>query len=423
MNPSNLSYRKKMLRRMIGEKIFCGLDIGSQRIKAGLLNVVDADHIELLGVYESKTNGFKDSSVTDLGLLSDCIHQTIKGLAEKTGVKLKELYVGVGGDLIEKKINTSVIPLLDRGSKVIGAYDIRKVNNQSRLLGVKVEEEILHDFPQFYKVDDVNTALNPLGLLGRKLEVQTLLIVANVTRIKNITKAVNQAGYDVAKLFFSSYSSSEVALNSRLCEEGSILIDIGSKVTNIIIFKDGQLKYLDKISMGGDHLTQCIAQKLNLPIDLAEDIKKSYAIVISDDPKNEEEILVKRGSSYIPIKRQEIYCAINDQITQLIAKLQGSINKSGFLGEINHGIIMVGGGSFLTGLVERMELEMKCPVKLGKIKVGSKSLSNAPVFSSAVGLAKMGWVQSSGMSVTHNGHHKRVDYFFNKVKELYQEYF
>ena len=220
-----------MFRKMIGERVYCGLDIGSQRIKVGIIKVTDAKLMELLGVYETKTYGFQDASVSDLGDLSECIHQTIQQLIQKTGVKFKEVNLGFGGELVDVREISAMIPLLDRGSKVISGRDVQRVNKQARSLGMKIEEEVLHDLPQFYKVDDADSAINPIGLYGRKLGVQSLMIYANMNRIRNITKAVHQAGYDVMNIFFSSYASSEVILNENEKKDGSLLIDIGSKST------------------------------------------------------------------------------------------------------------------------------------------------------------------------------------------------
>src|SRR5205085_9966372 len=94
------------------------------------------------------------------------------------------------------------------------SQDIKKVHYQARLLGVNMEEVVIHDFPQYYKVDDANMALNPVGLYARKLEVQSLLLVAKNTLIKNITKAINQAGFDVMELVLSSIASADVALSA-----------------------------------------------------------------------------------------------------------------------------------------------------------------------------------------------------------------
>src|SRR3989338_11054209 len=112
---------------MIRKKIVCGLDLGSQKIKAGLIKAKDLNSFEVLGLYENNTLGFKETAVSDLGELSECVHSTINSLAEKTGVKVKSVFLGIGGELIDLRQTSTMIPLLERGSKIISTQDIKNV--------------------------------------------------------------------------------------------------------------------------------------------------------------------------------------------------------------------------------------------------------------------------------------------------------
>ena len=409
---------------MIREKIVCGLDLGSQKIKAGLIKAKDLNSFEVLGLYENNTLGFKETAVSDLGELSECVHSTINSLAEKTGVKVKSVFLGIGGELIDLRQTSTMIPLLERGSKIISTQDIKNVNQQAKLLGLKVDEEILHVLPQHYQVDDVSLVMNPLGLYGRKLGVKSLMLLANVNRIKNISKAVHQAGYDVEGLFFSTFAASDVVLNNHDRDEGCGLIDIGSKGTSILIFKENILKYVYQISIGGDDFTRSIANRLNLPFDLAEEIKKSYAGALSSDQYREEEVLVKRETGYMPIKKEVIYEAINSEIGHLVKNIFKALKDSGYFEQINCGITMIGGGAHLPGLVERVAQETNITTHLGRIKdPDDYRLQKAILFSPVIGLARMGLKNSFKISQSDNVSVNWTTSFINKVKDIYQEYF
>ena len=154
---------------MIGEKIFCGLDIGSRQIKAALIKIKKQKAFDLLAVHSVMTRGLKNVSVSDLGELSDAMHTCLKGAMKKAQVNLKDVQVGISGEAVEYRRSSAVIPLLDKGSKVIVASDVEKVNKQARLLGVKMEEEVLHDFPLHYVIDESNVATNPLWLFCPQL--------------------------------------------------------------------------------------------------------------------------------------------------------------------------------------------------------------------------------------------------------------
>jgi len=408
----------------MSEKYYCGVDIGTHKIKAGILKIKGPTDMELIGAYEHKCHGFKDNAVSDLAEFSECIHHTIHELTKKTGIKFRQVQLGLGGAMIETRQTNTVIPLVDRGNKIITRRDIKKINNNARLLGIKIEEEILHDLPQYYKVDDVNSALNPVGLYGRKLGVHSLMIIINGNRIRNITKAVHQAGYDVANVFFSSYATSQVILCDTEKKDGCILVDIGSQYTTVLIFLDGILQFLEKINIGGNNLTYHIADQINLPFDLAEEIKKSYAMASGFDAHQDEEILVKREDAYIPVKRGVICQAIKPDVEELVERIRTAAVRSGLKDRINNGMTIIGGGSLLPGFIERIGQTMNMPVKLGQVNLPlRKNLNHTALFSSVVGLAQSGFKKTFRYSISSNGHSHWTKHFVSRVKDLYQEYF
>ncbi len=407
---------------MIGEKIFCGLDFGSQKIKTSLLRVKKNDELELLGVFETPLKGFKNTSVNDAGDVAESVAVAINGLVQNTGFKIKEVQLGIGGDLIESRRTNAIIPLLERGNKVITPHDLKAVNQQAASLGIKPDEEILHDIPQHYKVDEANITLNPTGTYGRKLEADLLLLLANTMVLNPIIKAVNQAGFEVSQTLFSTFAAATATLTDAMKIDGCALIDIGCDVTHILIFKDALLRFHEKIPLGGHHITRSIAQHLNLPFDLAEDIKRSYGAAIDVEGEKDEEILVKKDSGYLPIKREVIYEAIEPEISKLVARIENAI-KGPFYTQLTGGVTIVGGGSLLPGLLERIEKSVSLTVIMGKNQLVTTRLNNAALFSGSIGLAQLGLTKIIPYSVpTQPTTHWLAD-VSNKLKEIYQEYF
>ncbi len=407
---------------MIGERIFCGLDIGLQKTKASLVRAKRNGVFELLGSHETMTRGLKKASISDLSELVECIHHTMKELSKKTSLKLKDIHLGVGGNFVEPRYSGAVIPLLDRGGKPITRSDIKNVNEHARLLGIKMEEEMLHDFPQHYVVDDtINTTASPFGLFGRKLGVHSLLLVSKVSFTSNLIRAVNQVGLEVIQLSFTSLCSAQAILSSG-AKEGCVFIDAGANVTSILIFKDGILRQVDIIHLGGENVTKAIAQSFHLPFDLAEDIKKSYAAASLDDAKKSGEILIKKESEYIPIKKEAIFQATETEIARLVSTIENTIQSSGLTDKLKGGIVMTGGGSLLPGLIERVEKVTNLSARIGKIAALSMNSNDAVVFSAAAGLAQLGF----GKPTYGTDAPPPKDWFHRlsgRAKDLYEEYF
>jgi len=399
-------------------KYFCGLDLGVFGIKACLVKAQDEQNLDLLGVREARSTGFKDASVSDLTELAESVERLVNGLCRKSGVKAPVVHLGISGECLHVRRSSAVVPLVDSGTKVISRADVRKVDHQARLLGTGLDEEAVHYFPQFYKVDDANMAINAVGLYGRKLESNLLLVLANTNRLRNMIKAVHQAGFEVGRVSSSSFAASGVALTPQLKNQGCVLVDIGANMTSVLFFKNGILGDIQSIPWGGHYLTQGLAERLSLSMDLAEDIKKTHAVA-SANAVQSGEILVKREKDYLPIRREAVCEAVNWEVENLLTHLETVIKGSPLFHEINSGIVMVGGGSLLSGLMERIEARLSMPVSMG----ATKGLNNAALFAGSIGLAQMAYAQNLKETIDLKTPGDWKNKIFERVQELCQEYF
>ncbi|NTV28468.1 MAG: cell division protein FtsA [Candidatus Omnitrophica bacterium] len=400
---------------------FCGLDIGSQKVKACLGQVKDSNNLELLAVYEVDTRGFRDASVNDISAFSACIGSALDAVAKKAQVRFRDVYLGVGGDLVETRVSRAVIPLAERGNKVITPADVREARRQARLLGVRLDEDVLCDFVQQFRVDDVNIALNPVGLCGRKLEVEVMLVVAGNTRLRNITKAVKQAGFEVGNTFFNGQALADTVLSMQQKTDGIVLVDVGARSTQAMIFKEGLLKHYVKAATGCQEMTQGIADALNIGPDLAEDVKRSYVRVRDDKTmlKNDE-ILIKKDQAFVPVQRSVLSEAIEPQVVRLVEMIRGAVEASGYGNQLKGGMMMVGGGALLPGFLERVEGNLGMPVALGR---GIAGLNNASSYCVCTSVAELAYKGSHRYQFDTRTAKDWMDAWKMKAEEICNEYF
>ncbi|HQL41814.1 MAG TPA: cell division protein FtsA [Candidatus Omnitrophota bacterium] len=408
------------------ETIVCGLDLGVYRLKACLARVDHVHAPEIVGISQVATRGIRKSSISDLQDVSDGINRILNGLKEKSKLDFKDVHIGLGGHFIQHRKTHAIIPLADKGNKVITTFDIKKINHQACLLGINLDEKLIHDFPVQYVVDGFNMAANPLGLHGRKLEANILIAVAQSNLINNVHKAVQQAGFDVKTVAFSSLRSADACLADDDKKRGCIFIDMGVEATSVLIFKEGVLKNLGILNYGSNQLTEEISRKLNLPFDLAEDIKRSYAMVLTGDDSAmiKGEILVKRDASYVTIDRQSVCQVVTPWAMTLVEKIHQLVRQADLEHHLCAGIFVVGGGALLSGLLESMEQKFSVPTKVAKIQIETKQLNNPAVYAGCIGLA----VQraTDGLPVPFSQVYKQGSMLHKvtyRLKELYQEYF
>ena len=134
-------------------------------------------------------------------------------------------------------------------------------------------------------------------------------------------------------------------------------------------------------------------------------------------------MLKKRISIYL-LKSKIFFNAIEDELEYILKSFHSIFIDAKLYEFSKHGMIMIGGGSLMSGLMERLGQKTELKVRLGKIKThAKKSLGNSAVFASVIGLAHFGVKNSFSYIYSSNGHAQWYNRALNKVKELYLEYF
>jgi cell division protein FtsA len=291
------------------------------------------------------------------------------------------------------------------------------------MLGLELNEYLLHEYPQRYAIDRQNTTLMPLGLHGRKFEMDLLLICADIGYLQNITKAVEQIGIDAMQMVFSGIAASDAVLTSEEKEKGVILVDIGDTLTNVLIFKDGVPRCVHGLSFGGRNLTEIISNYFKISPELADGIKES-SMEIDSELAETDEVMIKTEEVYRPIKKKELLSITGPELDKFIATLRSVIFNCGLDNVSGMPVVATGGLSLLEGLLEKMERDLGLSVKLGLVKnLQDVPASQGPAVAAALGLLCRQRDQYRKTDLlTANGKNKVtkiVDYFVN----LYQDYF
>jgi len=411
----------------------CALDIGSSKI-AGAVAVLKRKRITEIFFDSVPAKGIKRGVIINSIDLIDSITRVLKNLKNKSGINIKFIYASISGEDIVTKHSRAIIPLAERGNKVITLSDIRKVNEQARILGSNLEEEIIHQIPFSYTIDSKTNIPNPLGLYSHTLEIDLYLVCCKLSTLQSLTRVINQAGYETKDLFFSGLVTSEVIFDKENSQGTNIFCDIGSDMTELLIFQDRILKDIVILPVGGENLAVQLASNLNITLDLAEDVKRSYGIIGDYEKiKEDKEILIKKDNIYKTIQ-QKLACQILTSETKSIcAKIKDAISKRVDLIQVNN-FVTTGRTVLLEGFLEMLENCLGVPVRLGRIRdpkiislvndnhecVGQKYLT----YITALGLINriLHTEQPSDLSAVNLSRNIILN-TVNKFKEIYQEYF
>lgn len=400
------------------------LDIGSKKIALVAGGVGRENALSPIYMEAQVSKGIFKGVVNDMAALTDSLQQVFKKMEVRTREKATQVALSVNGNYINTRNSIAAMAISERGTRSITKRDIEKLNIQARTLGLDLDDCLLHEYPQGYSVDRHNMTLNPLGLHGRRFEMDLLLISAHAGYIENITKSVEQAGLDVVHLVYSGVAASEALLSDEDKEKGVVLVDIGDTLTGVLIFKDGVVRRARVLTFGGKNISEIIAQYFKFPLELADHIKETSLEVERDIPETEE-AMIKTEDEFRPLKKKELALIVLPEIDKFTATLKSVILDSGVPGIHGSSIIATGGLSLLEGLLEKMERDLGLPVHMGLSKgLCGLSFSQMPAYVAAIGLLRLQKESQDriGNNLKAQGKNKlsrAVDY----ISHLYQDYF
>jgi cell division protein FtsA len=349
---------------MLRNNYICALDIGSSKI-AAVVAAMRKRKVSSVFFEITPAKGVKKGTIVNSVGLSESIEEALNKLRAKSGINVKFVYSNISGQDITTSHSQAIIPLAERGNKVIMPSDIRKVTEQARILGSSLDEEIIHQVPFSYTIDSKNKILNPLGLYSHKLEVDLYLICGKLASIQSLIRAVNQAGAEIKNLFFSGIATAEAVFSNELKEGQNIVCDIGSDITEVLLFKDGVLRHIEVLAMGGDDLTNTLCKELKIPFELAEDLKIAHANITEPAQiDGAKEILVKKDNIYKSIKQRSVVEIVTQKAKSMSGALKNTIEKIAPSHEVNN-VIACGRAVLLEGFLEMLESRLGIPVKLG----------------------------------------------------------
>lgn len=344
----------------------CALDIGSSKIAASVARIRGRSIANIF--YDSLPGkGVKGGVVVDSISLVNAVSKLLNNLKIKSGVKIKHVYVNISGKDILTRHSRAIVPLAERGNKVITLSDIQRANEQARILGSSLEEEIIHMVPFGYAIDSKSQIQNPLGLYSHRLEADIYLICVKLSSLQSLSRVIHQAGFEIRDLYFSGIATSRIVFGDEIKEGVNLLCDIGSDITEILLFKNGILSDIEILGVGGNDFTNRLCEELKIPFELAEDIKRSYGIIGDHEQiAQDKEILVKKSELYKPIKQKLVSEIVTACAKSLVQSIKDAVHKKVSCHEVDS-FVTVGRTVALEGFIETLENALSVPVRLGRI--------------------------------------------------------
>jgi type IV pilus assembly protein PilM len=341
-----------------------GLDIGTSGVRAAELAFgKDGVTLQRIGQVALPAGAVRDGEVAD----ADVVAAAIKSLWARTRFGSKKVIVGVANaKVVVRQVD---LPWLE--PKELQAS-----------LGFQVQDFV--PMP----VEDAVLDFHPLeersGQDGQRM-LRGLLVAAARSMVAGNLDAVEKAGLHPVTVDLASF-----AVLRSLGEFDALgvgptveaLVDVGAKVTNIVVHEGGIPRFVRILVLGGQDVTDAIATRMGIPVEQAEELKQQLGL---DGPRTPETEAAA-----------QVVDSTGSRLVDEIGSSLGYYLASAGAAPISR-LVLTGGGGRLGGLCTRLQVATRLPTVSGtpleRLRVGRTGLSPeqlaavAPLAAVPVGLA------------------------------------
>jgi len=384
---------------MTKEQYIVGLDVGTHAIRVVQAKLLADGHLNIIGAASVPANGLRKGVIVDIDEAVSSISNCLEKVERMTGIPVIRATISVGGNHIACLDSKGVIAV-SRADGEITENDIVRVLDASQAISIPPNREVLHVVPKSFTLDGQTGIKDPLGMTGIRLEVDTIIIHGGLPFIKNLTRAITQAGLEVEDLVLSPLAGAAAVLSKRQKELGVALVDLGAGTTNIAVYEESNLLHTAVIPVGSMHITNDLAIGLRTTIETAEKVKLKYGSASMRGVEGRAEIDL---SEFDPeeqsiVTRAQVIEIIEARLEEIFDMLNKELKKINRDGKLPAGIVLTGGGSHLPGVLEFAKDQVRLPASFGELQNISTVIDMVadPSFSCAVGLIIWGDKYNSG---------------------------
>lgn len=380
-------------------EIIVGLDIGSKQVNVVAGRLDHLGKLEILGLGKADTTGHVSKGVVlNVNRTIEAVQSAIEQVENQANIHIRGVFASVAGPNIHSVKHRSAITRQTEGEEVT-VTDVDQVSNDAKRTFISKGNAIVHTLPQEYFVDTIGNIYDPVGISGLKLQGDFMMITSPQVEFDKTKRCIESAKDKMeieGGLVFSPLAASLAVLTPQEKKSGVCLVDIGSGMTEIVIFHKGIVRHIAVMPFAGDSITADIEQGCGVSTEHAEQLKIKFGCAIADEIPVEEVVSIPgiNGRKTKTISVKNVGIIIEERLKEIVALVEAEISRCGYGNRLNCGIVLTGGSVQMSYIDELFERVTGRDVRIGHPnenlgKTFTEEIKN-PTYATAVGLVWKG---------------------------------
>jgi len=359
------------------------IEFGTSKIVALIAQGNGLHRLDFIGSGTVPYDGYMDGEWNTPRQMVQRVHDAIATAEQEAGIHLQEIYVGVPGEFTH--VLSTEVEIEVPG----GVIDNNAVDDVMDAAAEKLHIEetgcmVLHRSPAWYVIDGGKRTMTPQGS-GHTLRAMISYIVAEPVFVEDVSEMLSALDISIAGFLSTTLGESLLLPTLDERDRGTVLINVGYLSTELSVIEGDAITYHAILPLGGGYMTSAIAERLNISMKTAEQIKRDYSFEPDEmDRDSFSEVSDEQGMR-VTVPREVVAECIDQVMADLTDMIDQTIRNDAerYMGPRTTIYLTGGGISMMRGAKENLSAVIGKPVRVATMKA---SQLNSPVYSSIQGL-------------------------------------
>ena len=367
------------------------IDVGTTKVCTVVGEVTPDQELRILGVGVGPSAGLSKGMVDNIQAATEAIASAVERAERASGTRILSAYVGIAGPHVSSMNSRGIVAVPDPRN-AITASDVQRALESARIVNVPTNREVIHVVPRYYVVDSQDNVIDPTGMFGSRLNVETHVVTASSSALQNLLQCVEGAGVRVDSMILEPLASAEAVVEAAELEHGVVLLDIGGGTTDIAVYAGGAVMHTAVLPIGGVHMTRDLVVALRVPQPAAERAKREYGHAIPSLVESEDDVDVDAfgAAGHKTVARRQIAQVLQARTEELLELVLAEVRRGAEPETLSAGVVLTGGAAMLPGIEMLAEDVLRLPARVGRPRhlAGLSDILHNPAYATSVGLLR-----------------------------------
>ncbi len=402
--------------------VIVGIDIGTSKVSSVIAEINNFNQLEIIAIAECKCFGIKKTNITDEDEIASAIGKTISEVEAQGNIKINSAYVTIPGKYVQIVQNSIVKEARDKFAGIT-SKDLNSAMIQLRDIDLPDDKVVIDLIKNQFILDNGRTVEDPVGALSSTVTVTGQVVLADKDYVRQLTSIFKKANIEIDGIIPNVLAERSLILDVNEMSDNVMILDIGAGNTDIGVFNGSNFVYANTIPLGGDSITNDIAQVFYISEEEADRLKKQYALALKSFIDNDTDIMLttyKGDERNKVIKSSELIEVIEARVEEIFSLVNKQITSLGIKANINNVILTGQGITCISKSDVAGKIVLNIPVK---IATGRMISTVKPAYRSSYALVRYVSSRPYAKNVASKIDVKSKEKIFKTILERIKEFF